>query len=252
MLRVLYLIYFWLIVFPVFFVLTMLCALVTFIGCTLGGSKWFSFYPGMVWSRAALWLTLCPIEIRGKENLKDKKGPYVVVANHQGAFDIFMMYGYLGIRFKWVMKEGIKKIPFVGVACKAAGFIFVDDHKRSSINNTMIAAKRVLAENTSIFIFPEGSRTKTGRMIRFKKGAFVMANELQVPIVPISIDGSFNVLPIGKISPRPHKLILTIHPQIRMEEMGIYPMNIQYTAREAQARIASVLLNEQECNETGN
>ncbi len=146
--------------------------------------------------------------------------------------------------FKWVMKEELRKVPFVGWACKAAGFIFVDDKRPSSITQTMLSAKQTLADGHSIFIFPEGSRTLTGKMTRFKKGAFVMASELDVAILPVSIDGAYEVLKRGDWFAYPHKIKLTIHPPMKLSDYGEYPANIAATAREAQKQIASVLPNE--------
>lgn len=240
MLRALYIIYFALIGFPIFVVITILATFSTIIGCSLGGERIFSYYPGMIWSRAALILSGCRIKIAGKENIR-KGANYVVVANHQGAFDIFMMYGYLGISFRWVMKAGIRKIPFVGIACKYAGFIFVDEHNPNSIHRTMEAAEKVLASKSSIFIFPEGSRTKNGKMGRFKKGAFVMADDLDVPILPVTIDGSYDVLRIGSIIPHPRKLYLTIHPELKVSEFGEKPVSYIKASEEAKQRITSSL-----------
>ena len=80
---------------------------------------------------------------KGREHI-DRKQSYVFVANHQGAFDIFLIYGFLGVPIKWVMKAGIAKIPFVGAACRAAGFIFVD-------NSTPKAAARSVLEAGVVF-----------------------------------------------------------------------------------------------------
>ena len=93
--RVLYLVYLWVIAVPVFLVLTVLTAVTTIVGCLLGGERIFSYYPGMIWSRLACYLTLCPVKVKGREYL-DRKKSYVFVANHQGAFDIFLIsYGPL-------------------------------------------------------------------------------------------------------------------------------------------------------------
>ena len=167
--------------------------------------------------------------------------PSVVVANHQGAYDIFALNGYIGIPFKWVLKQELRKLPFVGRACEAAHFIFVDETKPSSIQRTIADAKKVLASGNSIFIFPEGSRTLTGEMTRFKKGAFVIASELDAPILPVTISGAFAVLPRGHYLPHPHKIILTIHPAFHMSEQGTPPAHIPASARLAQQVIASAL-----------
>ena len=120
--RLFYILYTWLFFVPVFLVLTILTAVTTIVGCLLGGEKIFSYYPGMIWSRLTCYLALCPVKVRGREHLQPGKS-YIFAANHQGAFDIFLIYGFLGVPIKWVMKAGIGKIPFVGTACRAAGFI---------------------------------------------------------------------------------------------------------------------------------
>ena len=93
--RILYIVYLWLFFVPVFLVLTILTAVTVIIGCLLGGEKIFAYYPGMIWSRLTCYLALCPVTVKGREHI-DRKQSYVFVANHQGAFDIFLIYGFLG------------------------------------------------------------------------------------------------------------------------------------------------------------
>lgn len=99
---------------------------------------------------------------KGREHI-DRKQSYVFVANHQGAFDIFLIYGFLGVPIKWVMKAGIAKIPFVGTACRAAGFIFVDNSTPKAAARSVLEAERCLRNGASVVVFPEGSRTYTGK-----------------------------------------------------------------------------------------
>lgn len=243
--RILFYLYYFTLGCPLFILSTILVTTTIMIGCALGYGDWASRYPGRIWGKISLWLHWVPIEIVGKEHLPHEgQDQYVVVANHQGAFDIFALYGYVYLPFKWVLKEELRSLPFVGWACASAGFIFVDDSKPSSITHTMQAAKQTLQEGNSIFIFPEGSRTLTGKMTRFKKGAFVMASELDVALLPISIDGAYDVLPRGRMLPTPHKIRLTIHPPIHPKELAEYPASIAASAREAQRAIASVLPRE--------
>lgn len=243
--RILYLLYFLPIGGPLLILATILCCLVIIIASLLGAPASFISYTTGIWSRVCLALSLCPVEVRGREHLPSADAPCVVVANHQSAYDIFTLNGHVGIPFKWVMKAELRKMPFVGKACEAAHYIFVDETKPSSIAHTIEDAKRVLATGNSIFIFPEGSRTETGRMIRFKKGAFVMASELDVPILPVSIDGAYEVLPRGHYLPFPHRIILTIHPAFHMSELADPPAHIAASARHAQQAIASALPREQ-------
>lgn len=242
--RFLFYLYYFPIGLPLFLISTILTTLLIVAGCSIGLGDWTSLHVGSAWSRLSLWLHWCPITIQGREHLP-RSGNYVVIANHQSAFDIFALYGHISLPFKWVLKEGLRKMPFVGWACESAGFIYVDDTKLSSIQQTMRDAKEALSKGYSIFIFPEGSRTETGRITRFKKGAFLMAAELDVPLLPISIDGAYEVLQRGKLLPRPHRITLTIHPTYKVSDCGEPPMNLAYATREAQRIIASAVSREQ-------
>jgi len=203
---------------PIILVATILTALTTIIGCSLGGERIFSYYPGMLWSKLFCIITLCPVEIKGREKL-DKKQSYVFVANHQGAYDIFLMYGYLGQPIKWIMKKELAKIPFVGYACRKAGFIFVDNSSRKAAVKTVEEAEAKLKNGNSIAIFPEGSRTRSGKMGPFKKGAYQMAMDLKLPIVPITINGSYEVMPIDTYLINPHKMELIIHDPVPTKDL---------------------------------
>ena len=130
---ILYLIYFFILALPLFILTTILAATTAIIGCYLGGEKVFGYYPGVIWSRIALALFLCPVKILGKEQLKKEETPLLIMANHQSALDIFLIYGYLGIHFRFILKESIRKIPFIGKFCEVAGFIYVDERRSLSL-----------------------------------------------------------------------------------------------------------------------
>ena len=213
MLKALYKIYFWLIAIPVFAVVTIVTATIVSIGCLFGGERFFSYYPGIVWARIACIITLCPVTIKGRENMEKGKS-YVFVSNHQGAYDIFLIYGYLGAPIKWMMKKGLAKIPFVGFACRMAGFIFVDNSTARAAQKSVQEAKHRLRHGRSLVIFPEGARTPDGHLGRFKRGAYQIAIEQQLPIIPITLNGPFKVLPIGSCCIRPHRMEMIIHPPV--------------------------------------
>lgn len=240
MVRILYILYTWLFFVPVFLVLTLITALTVIVGCLLGGEKIFAYYPGMVWSRLTCYLALCPVKVRGQENISPKQS-YVFVANHQGAFDIFLIYGFLGVPIKWVMKAGIAKIPFVGAACRAAGFIFVDHSTPKVAAQSVLEAERCLKDGVSVVVFPEGSRTYDGKMIRFKKGAYQMAADQHLPIIPITLNGPFNVLPIGSLNLHRHPMEMIIHPAIPTEGTDTSHKGLQQTADQTRQIIASAL-----------
>jgi 1-acyl-sn-glycerol-3-phosphate acyltransferase len=213
MLRILYKIYFWLIAIPVFAVLTILTAVIVIIGCLLGGERFFSYYPGALWSRMACVLTLCPVSVKGRNNIKRGQS-YIFVANHQSAYDIFVIYGFLGAPIKWMMKKGLAKIPFVGYACRMAGFIFVDNSSARSAQKSVIEAERKLKYGDSLIIFPEGARTPDGHLGRFKRGAYQIAVDQQLPIIPITLNGPYKVMPIGSWDIRPHRMEMIIHSPV--------------------------------------
>jgi len=212
---------------PLILVITLVTAITTVVGCFCGGERIFSYYPGAIWSRLFCNFTLCPVKVVGREKL-NKKQSYIFVSNHQGAYDIFLIYGYIGQPVKWVMKQSLRKIPFVGLACEAAGFIFVDNSSPQAAAKTIRLAEEKLKNGASIAIFPEGSRTRTGKMGVFKKGAYQMALDLKLPIVPITINGSFEVMPIDSYRINPHKMEMIIHDPIYFD--GIAPENLREVA----------------------
>lgn len=247
MLKLLYSIYFVLIVGPLFLLLTVLTALTTSVGCLLRGERIFSYYPGMIWSRLACLLVLSPVRVRGREHLQ-KGQSYVFAANHQGAFDIFLIYGFIGVPIKWMMKAGLGKIPLVGYACRAAGFIFVDNSSPRAARRSIAEAEQKLKNGFSLAVFPEGSRSKTGRMTRFKKGAFQVALDRGLPIVPITLNGPYHVLRIGAWLARPHRMEMVIHPPIDSQEFaeseGDEHAHMQQMADRTREAIASALWDE--------
>ena len=146
---------------PVLLVLTVLTALVTIIGSLLVGAQFWGYYPGKIWSQLICYLLLIPVKINGREKLH-KRTSYVFVPNHQGSFDIFLIYGFLGRNFKWMMKKSLRKMPFVGKACEAAGHIFVDKSGPKKVKETIEHARNVLQNGTSLDVLTEGARTCTG------------------------------------------------------------------------------------------
>ena len=234
---ILYRIYQILVFCPLIVVSTIITALATVIGSALGGGRWWGFYPEVLWSRIFCWLAFVKVDVKGRENI-DPKTSYVFVANHQGAYDIFSLFGYLGHNFRWMMKQSLRKIPFVGWACKAAGQIFVDNSSVSATRHTMQAAERQLRGGMSLTVFPEGARSWDGNMRRFKKGAYMLAVEFNLPVVPVTIDGAFDVLPRFEFLPRPGHIHITIHKPILPPAEGHDLAQIMDESRKA---IASVL-----------
>ena len=197
----LYIIYQYLIAFPLIIVVTLFTAIFTILCFPWKNGK----APRAVqvfWSRSVLWLLLIPIKVTGKENV-DPNQSYVFVANHQSFLDVFAVYGWLPNNFKWLMKKEIRKVPFVGTACAVAGHIFVDRSNPRAALQSMDHIKKELVDGISTVIFPEGTRTKTGEMGRFKQGAFKIAMDMGLPVVPLSLGGFFKAMPSGQAFANP-------------------------------------------------
>lgn len=197
----LYIIYQYLIAFPLIIVVTLFTAIFTILCFPWKNGK----APRAVqvfWSRSVLWLLLIPIKVTGQENV-DPKQSYVFVANHQSFLDVFAVYGWLPNNFKWLMKKEIRKVPFVGTACAVAGHIFVDRSNPRAALQSMDHIKKELVDGISTVIFPEGTRTKTGEMGRFKQGAFKIAMDMGLPVVPLSLGGFFKAMPSGQAFANP-------------------------------------------------
>ena len=140
-----------------------------------------------------------------------------------------------------MMKYQLKKIPFVGYACKKSHQIFVDKRGPSKVKQTYIDARKTLSSGMSVVVFPEGARSFTGHMGIFKKGAFMLADELQLPVVPLTINGSFNVMPRTRDwhFAKWHPLSLTIHQPIYPVDKG--PANIQAVMHQSYDSVMSAL-----------
>ena len=123
-----YRIYQFLIMMPLLLVATFIAATLTIIGSVAGFGRTMGYWPGRIWARVFCLLSWVKVEVRGRENI-DPATSYVFVANHQGAYDIFAIYGYLGHNFRWMMKKSLEKIPLVGYSCRAVSYTHLRAHE---------------------------------------------------------------------------------------------------------------------------
>ncbi len=243
--KILYFPYQWLIAGPLFLVATIITSIVTAVGSMIGNKDYWGYWPPHWWSRFTCMIFLMRVKVEGRENI-DKNQSYVFVANHQGAYDIWSVYGYLNHTFKWLMKKELEKVAFVGWACKCAGQVFVDDSSISGIRETIAEAEHTLKDGMSLTIFPEGSRSWDGNMIPFKRGAFMLAAEFKLPVVPVTIDGSFKAMPRSTYLMTPTTIRLTIHKPIYPGEKGF---NTKVLMQQCKDAIASKLPEVKESND---
>ncbi|MDR1653948.1 MAG: 1-acyl-sn-glycerol-3-phosphate acyltransferase [Prevotellaceae bacterium] len=192
--KILYNIYLWIFALPLAMALTFLTAVLTMLFSPVFPKSRFAHAIPKAWARAVCLLLLIRVKTYGKENINTHQS-YVYISNHQSIIDIFVIYGWLPSVFKWMMKAELFKIPFVGWACKAAGHIFLDRSAGIEASKSIAEAKRKLQDGISIVIFPEGSRTHNGQMQRFKRGAFRIAGDLRLPVLPVTLSGSYRRLP---------------------------------------------------------
>jgi len=197
--NVLYPVYRWVFLLPFIALSTAYSAVIMMVISMSGKPEAASRIFGPYWGRAICHLTPVDVEISGSENL-DKNKSYVIAANHQSQYDIFVLYGWLNTDFKWVAKKELQKLPLVGLAMEKMGHIFIDRRNRQAAIHSLEAARNKIRNGISVLFFPEGTRTKTGEMDAFKKGAFKMALDLELPVLPVSIIGTREIMPTNSFN----------------------------------------------------
>lgn len=131
--------------------------------------------------------------ITGREKIHPEK-TYVVVSNHQSQLDILVSFG-LFFPFKWVSKAEIFRVPFIGWNMTLNRYIKIRRGDKQSVRMMLSDCEKAIAAGSSVFFFPEGTRSKSGRLKTFKTGAFSLAKKMKVPILAIAINGTKDALP---------------------------------------------------------
>ena len=193
---------------------TNITALCLIFYCLLGGSRFVSVLT-MLWARFNTRITPATVTVYGKEHITPGQS-YVVVANHQSLFDIYAIYGYLGMDLRWVMKKELRNIPVFGYACEVMGQIIVDRKNPKAALAAIEAAKSQIKNGRSIIFFPEGTRSLDGQLQTFKAGAFKFATDMNLPILPVTIRGSRDILPSKTIRLQPGEMEVIVHPPIEL------------------------------------
>lgn len=155
------------------------------------------------WSRLIIRIAGVRLTITGLEHI-DPQGSYVFASNHLSYMDTPVVLGHIPVQFRFLAKKGLFKIPFLGYHLQRAGHIAVPrEDPRAAIKTMSLAAETIQQRGISILIFPEGGRTRDGRMHEFKDGASYIAIKAGVPVVPIGLIGTRAVLPMGSLNIRP-------------------------------------------------
>ncbi len=146
------------------------------------------------WSRACLRNARVELNVVGRERLATGE-TYLVMSNHQSLYDIPVIFQVIGPNIRMITKKELFRLPVFGGALEAAGFIAIDRGDRNAAVRSLSRARELLASGTHVWISPEGTRSKTGALLPFKKGAFYLALEASLPILPVTLRGTRHILP---------------------------------------------------------
>jgi 1-acyl-sn-glycerol-3-phosphate acyltransferase len=177
-------------------------------------------YYAKLWGKVALLANRVKVGIEGTE-LLNGKGPYLFMSNHQGYYDIFALLGHLPYQFKWLAKKELFSIPFFGWTMAAVGYISIDRGGTRDTVEAMNEAAQKIRDGMSVVIFPEGSRSPDGSIQPFKKGGFTLAIKSKVPIVPVAISGSRDIMPKDKLTATPGEIRILIGHPIETERCAL-------------------------------
>ncbi len=154
------------------------------------------------------------LEVLGRENLRPGE-TYLVMSNHQSHYDIPVLFEAIGSNIRMITKEELFRVPIFGNALKLGGFISIDRANRHAAIRSLDQARELMASGTHVWIAPEGTRSRTGQLLPFKKGAFYLALEARLPILPVTISGTRDALPAdGVLSRGGAHVRVTLHPRI--------------------------------------
>lgn len=209
--------YKWIIVVPFVFLVTMILGLI----CIFTG---FLFRQDAANHVALLWARLCcavvpmQLKIKNRHNY-NLTGSYVIVSNHQSMADIPAIHAGLRLNIKWVMKQELRKIPIFGAACHHLGCITVDRSDHKSALRSIENAKNQLSPKASVLFFAEGTRSREGSVMPFKKGAFKFAADTGLPLLPITIKHSADILPPDSMELTPGTIEIVVHPPVHLSHL---------------------------------
>jgi 1-acyl-sn-glycerol-3-phosphate acyltransferase len=170
-----------------------------------------------IWGRVCLYVSGVEVRVEGAENVL-RETPQIIMANHQSWFDIFIMLAHVPVPFSWLAKKELFHIPAFGTALRKLGVIAIDRKNRPDAVRSLEAAAGKIREGKSVVTFPEGTRSMDASIQPFKKGVFHLALEAGVPIVPVSIVGSHEIMSKRSFRIRPGKVRLVIGEPIRVAD----------------------------------
>ena len=221
-------------VFAYLFLVGPICIVYT----ALRGNSDFLYRMGRLGCRMGIKLAGINLNIKGLDHVNPSR-TYLFLANHQGNCDPAALLLAIPHNVRFIVKKELNRLPILNVAMRQGGFVFIDRKDRSSALQGMNQAVAQMQRGDSFLVFPEGTRTRSGSMGPFKKGPFFMALQAGVPLLPITISGSFQVMPPTKLRLNPGTITLTFHPEI--ETRGLSPSSRETLMEEVRQTISSEL-----------
>jgi 1-acyl-sn-glycerol-3-phosphate acyltransferase len=215
-----YQLYVWLIFLPLVALLTLVFSTLTILFAWLVNPHFASRVFATTWARVCAFLTPMRVTVEGAEYAQRDRS-YVVASNHQSQYDILVIYGWLKLDLKWVMKAELRKLPAIGIGCEKAGHIFVERRNPKQAAQAITKALDRLGDGIGILFFPEGTRSPDGRLLPFKKGAFRTAIDQQLPLLPVTVVGTRDILPARTLRLFPGRARMVIHPPIETHGMTV-------------------------------
>jgi 1-acyl-sn-glycerol-3-phosphate acyltransferase len=179
---------------------------------------YFAHWCARTWARLILRTTGVRVQVDGADRVTDGRS-YVFVSNHQSHFDTAVLFATLPNQLRIIAKESLGRFPFLGWHLRRTGHILVDRRRpdRAAIFGW---ADRLLSQGLSLIVYPEGTRSPDGRVQRFKAGSFQIALQSGLPVVPLSIVGTRQIMRKGDLAARPGVVRLVLHEPIDARELG--------------------------------
>jgi 1-acyl-sn-glycerol-3-phosphate acyltransferase len=193
-------------------VYTIVLGTMSLLSSLVDSSGHFAHWCARTWSRLILRTTGVTVEPSGLERL-DPNGTYVFVANHQSIYDIPVLFWSLPQQLRIMAKESLGRFPFIGWHLRRTGHMLVD-RRRPDRARIFGWASQLTENHLSLFVFPEGTRSRDGRVAPFKTGSFYLALEAGLTVVPLSIVGSRHVMFKGRLATYPGQVRLIVHEPI--------------------------------------
>jgi 1-acyl-sn-glycerol-3-phosphate acyltransferase len=172
------------------------------------------------WGKRLVSAAHVPVRLAGFDRVPPQGAPVVFASNHQSWFDIFLLLALLPTQVRFVAKQELERIPFLGRAMRAAGHIFIDRQNRQAAFGAYETAAAAIRAGMSAIVFPEGTRSRTGELLPFKKGPFVLAIAAQVPIIPVYCAGTFTLKAKGRWTLTPHPVAVLFGEPIATTGLG--------------------------------